>query len=145
MGTTDEAMFGLIDECRSLRAENAILKERLIDELKKLKTENAELKARLDKVVELPCAVGDRLYIISKPCNGGEWFLVKESWALYVVIDIYLSIGKEPKFRITNRYGTAKLSDFGKTIFLTEAEAQARLDEMKRRKIKQNIKKENAK
>ena len=41
-------------------------------EIEKLKAENAKLKARLEKSVELPCKVGDRVYILDYKC-GKEW------------------------------------------------------------------------
>ena len=57
----------LYEEIESLKTENAILNSDLegyaetIDELQK---ENAELKERLEKAVELPCKVGDKVVVI---------------------------------------------------------------------------------
>ena len=34
------------------------------DNIKELESENAELRARLDKAVELPCKIGDKVYAI---------------------------------------------------------------------------------
>ena len=42
----------------------------LRDERDALKSENAALRARLDKAVELPCKVGDIIYIITFGYNG---------------------------------------------------------------------------
>ena len=113
MGITDEAMFGLIDEFR------------------KLKAENASLRARLDKAVELDHKLS---------CNPGD--IVFEANIKRNMISVYEitaavieAVGVSYKWKIvdgiySNLIGFSD-SGFGKTVFLTEAEAQAKLDEMK--------------
>ena len=45
------------------------------EEIKRLEAENAELRARLNKAVELPCKVGDKVYCIHGISNPEilEW------------------------------------------------------------------------
>mgnify|MGYP005799057413 CR=1 FL=1 len=38
----------------------------LVEQIEQLKAENAELRERLDKAVELPCKIGDKLYYVNK-------------------------------------------------------------------------------
>jgi len=92
----------------------------------------AELEDKIENgtLVELPCKVGDKLFIIAKLVNSGEWVLSNDySVGDFIVTDIYLNINREPKFKV-NSY-TIKLSDFGKTIFLTKTEAEKKLRELK--------------
>lgn len=85
--------------------------------------ENAEEDGLL---VRLPCKVGDRIWRLEKMINSGEWRLYgKET----IVTDIYLNAKRPPLFKVTNLYGTLKLSDFGKTVFLTKEAAEAALKE----------------
>lgn len=100
------------------------------DEIKHLQTENAALKARLSKAVELPCKVGDTVWRVVTTANG-ENILVDG-----IIADFTREIHcKDDQFyfrdMLTNYSVWFNRSDFGKTIFLTEAEAQAMLDEMK--------------
>ncbi|WMI81825.1 hypothetical protein [Anaerotignum sp. MB30-C6] len=97
------------------------------DEIKQLQTENASLRARLDKAVELPCKVGDTVYMVF---DGLIKVLIVES----------IHCWKSGKWRIsahtdkTNKYWAGYEIDpkgFGIKFFLAEAEAQAKLDEMK--------------
>ena len=80
-----------------------------------------------EMLLRLPCRVGDTVFPIFKYTNCGEWFIGKGK---YIVTDVYLNINRPPVFKITDMYGTAKLSDFGKTIFLTKAEAEEELRKM---------------
>ena len=72
-------------------------------------------------LLRLPCKVGDTVFPIFKYTNSGEWSIGKGK---YIVTDVYLNINRPPVFKITDMYGTAKLSDFGKTVFLTKSEAE---------------------
>ncbi len=97
----------------------------------------AELEDKLEsgQLVELPCKVGDKLYVIEKLINSGEWVLCNDfANEEYIVTNIYLNINKPPKFQITHLYGTAKLEDFGDTIFLTREAAEAKLKELREKK-----------
>lgn len=87
--------------------------------------ENAEEDGLL---VRLPCKVGDRIWRLEKMINSGEWRLYgKET----IVTDIYLNAKRPPLFKVTNLYGTLKLNDFGKTVFLTEEAAREQLKEVR--------------
>lgn len=95
--------------------------QEIIDKLAEY--ENAEEDGLL---VRLPCKVGDRIWHLEKMINSGEWRLYgKET----IVTDIYLNAKRPPLFKVTNLYGTLKLSDFGKTVFLTKEAAEAALKE----------------
>ncbi len=80
-------------------------------------------------LLRLPCKVGDTVFPIFKYTNSGEWSIGKGK---YIVTDVYLNINRPPVFKITDMYGTAKLSDFGKTVFLTKSEAEEELRKMKK-------------
>lgn len=54
-------------------------KEQIVKEIQKLQAENAELRARLDKAVELPCAIGETVYIVIKNCAHCQHY--NASWA----------------------------------------------------------------
>lgn len=86
--------------------------------------EAAEEEGRL---VTLPCNVGTEVFIIFKYVNCREWFLSTKE---HVVTDILLNWNRQPLFRITNLFGTMKLEDFGKSIFLTREEAEKVLEEI---------------
>lgn len=86
--------------------------------------ETAEEEGRL---VPLPCNVGTEVFIIFEYVNCGERFLNTKE---HVVTDILLNRNRSPLFRITNLFGTMKLEDFGKSIFLTREEAEKALEEM---------------
>ncbi|WP_304508936.1 hypothetical protein [Anaerotignum sp.] len=98
----------------------------------KLKTlPAAELKARLSKAVELPCkllcAPGDLVF---------EANINRNIMSVYEVTEIAIQQGfVSYRWKIVDGIysrltGFSDL-DFGKTVFLTEAEAQAKLEEMK--------------
>ena len=86
--------------------------------------ENAEEDGLL---VRLPCKAGDRIWILEKLINSGEWRLYgKET----IITDIYLNAKRPPLFKATNLYGTLELSDFGDIVFTTEEAAWKRLKEI---------------
>ena len=88
------------------------------------KYENAEEDGLL---VRLPCKAGDRIWIIEKLINSGEWRLYgKET----IITDIYLNAKRPPLFKATNLYGTLKLNDFGDIAFTSEGAALERLKEI---------------
>ncbi len=76
------------------------------------------------KLPRLPCAVGNAVYIINEYANCRERHI---SPCEHIVTDILLNRNRKPLFKITNRYGTARMEDFGETIFLTRKEAEAAL------------------
>lgn len=79
--------------------------------IKELESENAELRARLDKEVELPCKVGDTVYQYD---NAGRIYVSKIKNIVYETNGIAFD-----KRAINN------------SIFLTRAEAESRLAELK--------------
>lgn len=58
---------------RYIKTHNGKMCEKVHIALSALK-ENAELKARLEKAIELPCKVGDTVYIISKCENVAMYY-----------------------------------------------------------------------
>lgn len=76
-----------------------------------LQSENAKLQARLDKAVELPCKVGDTVYQYD---NAGRIYVSKIKNIVYETNGIAFD-----KRAINN------------SIFLTRAEAESRLAELK--------------
>jgi hypothetical protein len=145
-------MDRLIDKINELHAtiDYADYSE-LMDLVAELKAENEQLKARLAEAVELPCKVGDTVYVIAKcedvvihydddgdsecpfesdctfeDCdnvNGERVFttLLRGVWFEDGTADIFIE-------DLTTYYS---LLDFGKKIFFTRAEAEARLKELK--------------
>lgn len=79
--------------------------------IEKLQAENAELRARLEKAVELPCKVGDTVY--EKGMYEGD---VYEHRIRKIIFD-----AEKISFDCTA---------IGNSIFLTRAEAEARLKEI---------------
>ena len=79
--------------------------------------------------VELPCKVGDKVYRLNYLCSAVNEATVKA---------IYYTEDKKyyPKSHIIIQYGLARgrvrvnFNDFGKTVFLTKEEAEAKLKEI---------------
>lgn len=87
--------------------------------------ELSELKDKLEsgKLVELPCKVGDKVYEVFKEHKPP---FIKETTIEKIVIT-----EKGFKLRLSRNsvYETA-ISSLGKTVFLTKAEAEARMKEL---------------
>lgn len=88
-------------------------------EIEQLQKENAELKARLEKSVELPCRVGDKVYRKSR---------FSDTIVEAIVTDIIIN-----RFGITYK-AKIQISEFHfndnelcKTVFLTKEEAEQAL------------------
>lgn len=94
-----------------------------IECINELQAENAELKARLDKAVELPCKVGDTVY------RAGEFSGIITPGT----IDRITLSKFKPTFKCESEtiFYLFDEDDIGDVIFLTEAEALAKLEEMK--------------
>ena len=85
-------------------------------------------------MIELPCKVGDTVYLIQhfmvesrkKPikCTVNE-FLIEGSGHCHAVLD-----GTET-FYAMQRFRAVKIQEFGKTVFLTLSEAEEALERMK--------------
>lgn len=70
---------------------------------------NLEAEGRL---IELPCKVGDTVYMIHRISTG--WYVIAESTSDAYMLALCVMQGR-----------------FGKTVFLTKAEAEAKLAELK--------------
>lgn len=122
------------DACWDYRASNCIgcavdeMIARLSRQNKKLKAENASLRARLEKVVELPVKVGDTIYCI-RNCGTGR-YRVEEHTVIEVVFEY------DNQMRIKTSYGLfgCEKWTFGLDCFADDAEAEARLKEIKEKK-----------
>ena len=96
------------------------------DEIYRLKAENAELRARLNKAVELPCKVGDKVYCIHRMSNPEmlEW-QVNE---IRITDHNYmLQLGRAG----TKDYRSEASQFYGKWWFTELVAAEARLSELK--------------
>lgn len=91
------------------------------DDINKLRKENAELKARLEKSVELPCKVGDVVYILRNSkiynCEVLKFTVYKH------VITAKLYTRSDTMVRYLS------VMDFGKTVFPSYEAAEAALKE----------------
>ena len=103
------------------------------EEIITLRKENAALRERLEKAVELPCKVGDKVYI--------PWAWDNQSGiveAPVVTIRLYPYTRKYETRLETNsltfaqkyQYGNFNDKDFGTLIFTTREAAEARLKEL---------------
>lgn len=84
----------------------------------------AELEDDLEsgKLVGLPCRVGDKIYTCYA-VSVDEW----EVQSIQIFdFDVLFRLGHKG----TNDYNSHYLSDFGKTIFFTKAEAEKKLEEL---------------
>lgn len=100
-----------------LQAENAELTRKA----RQLTEENAALRARLEKAVELPCKVGDTVYLI---CDVGARKVIRK-----YRVDGFMYDG-EIGWRISIEIACPQISLIGDRIFFTRAEAEARLKEL---------------
>lgn len=96
------------------------------EEIARLKAENAELKARLEKAVELPCKVGDKVYCIHGMSNPEmlEWQVNEIRITDY---NYMLQLGRAG----TKDYRNEASQFYGKWWFVTRETAEARLAELK--------------
>lgn len=96
------------------------------EEIRRLETENADLRERLEKAVELPCKVGDKVYCIHGMSNPEmlEW-QVNE---IRITDHNYmLQLGRAG----TKDYRNEASQFYGKWWFTTREAAEARLAELK--------------
>lgn len=104
------------------------------EEIKRLESENAELRARLDKAAELPCKIGDKVYMpwVYDGISG-----IAEITALSITIfdgeficDTDLA-SDDINFKQEYSYGQFRDFDFGTKVFTTRKAAEACLSELK--------------
>lgn len=119
----------------------------LLEENGQLLLDNAELRARLDKAVELPCKVGDVVYRICPKCNDKHDSSCNNcAWASCITncgCDVFglWDDGQYPAhnctivpYKVSWRWMPSLLKHFGSKIFLTRAEAEAKLKELEEKK-----------
>lgn len=103
-------------------------------EIERLKAENAALRERLSKAVELPCKIGDKVYMpwVYDGISG-----IAEITALSITIfdgeficDTDLA-SDDINFKQEYSYGQFRDFDFGTKVFTTRKAAEARLAELK--------------
>lgn len=95
-------------------------------EVERMQTENAALRERLEKAVELPCKVGDKVYCIHGMSNPEmlEW---QVNGIRITDHNYMLQLGRAG----TKDYRNEASQFYGKMWFVTREAAEARLAEMK--------------
>lgn len=116
----DERLWDILFKEACVDGQQATRIYKSLKEIDKRAEENGLL-------VWLPCKAGDRIWVLVRLINSGEWILYDKET---IVTDIYLNAKRPPLFKVTNIYGTLKLADFGKTVFVTEEAARERLREV---------------
>lgn len=106
------------EEIKRLKAENAELKATI----SKMETVEKELRDRLKKTVELPCKVGDKLFVVMPELYGNQIIEALVNQIIFnhgeTKILVYYDIHQEG--RIHELYE----SFLGKTVFLTRESAK---------------------
>ncbi len=91
------------------------------------------------RLVILPCKVGDTVYVVTSPFNVFDDIeydenMKDEVYESYVSSTTFYKSGEQYRIyaKATNHFIGAyfRECDFGKTVFLTESEAEAKLKEM---------------
>ena len=113
-------------------------KNRVWEEVKSLEAENADLRERLEKAVELPCKIGDKVYMpwVYDGISG----IAKITVCSVTVFDgeyIYDTDleSDDIDFKQEYSYGQFRDYDFGTKVFTTREAAEARLAELKGEKL----------
>ena len=85
----------------------------------------AELEDKIENgtLVELPCKVGDTVYIV--------YLTTMREWEVESVEIFYDDILFRLGHKCTTDYNSFWLGEFGDTVFLTKAEAEKRLEELR--------------
>lgn len=113
---------GMADrEIEFFAKHNARVREAAFPKMSRLIDENAELRARLEKAEELPCKVGDTVYLI---CDVGARKVIRK-----YKVDGFMYDG-EIGWRISIEIACPQISLIGDRIFFTRAAAEARLKEL---------------
>lgn len=109
------------------------------DALEKLADyEDLEEQGRL---IKLPCKVGDTVYVVTSPFNVFDDIeydenMKDEVYESYVSSITFYECGEQYRIyaKATNHFIGAyfRECDFGKTVFLTKSEAEAKLKELRR-------------
>ena len=111
---------------------------------KRLEVVDVLAKYENGTLVELPCKVGDTVYVLREDCFGEDNYKTKCHIAEGFVKKIYINKTNEIFLQIISWVsGRAwskdsrnyKISTFGKAVFLTKAEAEAKLRELKEKEV----------
>ena len=93
-------------------------------------------------ILRLPCKVGDTVYVVTSPFNVFDDIeydenMKDEVYESYVSSTTFYKSGEQYRIyaKATNHFIGAyfRECDFGKTVFLTESEAEAKLKEMEKK------------
>lgn len=121
--------------CRKEDLENCQTISDVIDKLAEY--EDLEEQGRL---IKLPCKVGDTVYVVTSPFNVFDDIeydenMKDEVYESYVSSTTFYKSGEQYRIyaKATNRFIGAyfRECDFGKTVFLTKSEAEAKLKELR--------------
>lgn len=100
------------------------------------------------RLVILPCKVGDTVYVVTSPFNVFDDIeydenMKDEVYESYVSSTTFYKSGEQYRIyaKATNHFIGAyfRECDFGKTVFLTESEAEAKLKEMEKKDGRQTF------
>lgn len=137
----------LLDYIKELKKDNALRQaheEQAVREAIRVEKENAELRARHDKAVELPCKIGNKVYL-----STIQKYIIIEEYSLSKCNDynnLYYHCrcseheknakGNKNAIEVCPRcafgdkcFQGFNLNDFGKTVFFTREEAEKALKE----------------
>ena len=114
-------LCGMNIACKDCRLDKLCLARNSADILY-----NAVYRKQSENVIELPCKIGDRIYRLNSLCSNVNEATVKA---------IYFTEDKRyfPKSHVIIQYDLARgrlrvnFSEFGKTVFLTREEAEAKM------------------
>lgn len=109
----------------SATSVSSIYVQNLILDNAVLRAENAELRVRLENAVELPCKVGDRI-----------WVVIKNKHIFGRKVGCISILNYDIVFKLYNKIGwkyleSVYLKDYNKTWFTDQNKAEARLAELK--------------
>lgn len=95
-----------------------------------LKAKNEELRARIEKAVELPCRVGDKIYLPWE-CDDADGIMCLTVTGISIFPnDVWIHAQIEfpdGDFQHKYRYGVYRSTDFGQMVFTAYEAAKARL------------------
>lgn len=107
---------------------------KISDEIYRLRAENAALRERLDKAVELPCKIGDKVYMpwVYDGISGIAEITVCSVTVFdgEYIYDTDLE-SDDIDFKQEYSYGQFRDYDFGTKVFTTREAAEVRLAELK--------------
>ena len=104
------------------------------------KLKDYENLEKQDKLVKLPCKVGDTVWVVTSPFNVFDDIeydddMKDEVYESYVSSVSFYECGEQYRIyaKATNHFIGAyfRECDFGKTVFLTKSEAEAKLKELR--------------